>query len=263
MSGEDYGQTDEARRTRAGIACAEAEVAFAAGDLDAAAAGYRVAGDEYRALCDGWALANCLHQFGVVCQYQGDYAGAEPLLQESLALAMQLGDAEAQARTLHQLGRSRLQAGDYAGADAVYARSLSIKTELGDRAAMASTLHQMGMLRRLQGNLTEAAEFYGLSLVINRRLEDWPGIGGTLAELGRLRLLEGDNLSALADSWQALSIFHGTSRPEAASAAITILDVRRRIDAPAFAEAAAHAGITREVVEQVEDALSQHPTPAQ
>ena len=57
-------------------------------------------------------------------------------------------------------------------------------------------------------------------------------MGGTLAELGRLRLQEGDLAAALANSWQALSIFHGTSRPEAAYAAITILGL-----AAAFAAA--------------------------
>jgi tetratricopeptide (TPR) repeat protein len=126
---------------------------------------------------------------------------------------------------------------------------------LGDRAAMGSTLHQMGMVRRLMGNLHEAAEFYGLALAINQRLQDWNGVGGTLAELGRLRLQEGDPAAALANSWQALSIFHGTSRPEAAYAAITILDVRRRMEPDSFADAAGRAGITREVIDQVEEAV--------
>jgi tetratricopeptide (TPR) repeat protein len=182
-------------------------------------------------------------------------------LQESLHLAEALGDTAAQARTLHQLGRSRLQQGDYAGADDYYAQSLSLKTLLGDRAAMASTLHQMGMVRRLQGTLAEAAEFYGLSLAISTRLQDWTGAGGTLAELGRLRLVEGDYLAALSNAWQALSIFHGTNRQEATFAALTILDVRRAMEADAFAEAAGRAGITREVIAQVEEAM-ENPPPA-
>lgn len=255
MAAEDPQAEDEARITQAGMLFAEGDAAFGQGDLPTAEAAYAAAAGHYRARGQDRPLAECLHQLGVIRQYGGDYAGAEPLLQESLQLAEGQADLAAQARTLHQLGRSRVQQGDYSNADTYYERSLALKTGLGDRAAMASTLHQMGMVRRLRGDLQEAAEFYGLSLVINQRLGDWSGAGGTLAELGRLRLQEGDLVAALVNSWQALSIFHGSSRQEAAYAAITILDVRRQMDAATFATAASQAGITREVIAQIEEAL--------
>jgi tetratricopeptide (TPR) repeat protein len=249
----------EAQATRAAMRFAEGDAAFGQGDWPAAESAYRDAIADFRALGQDKPLAHCLHQLGVLRQYQNDYAGAEPLLQESLSIAERLEDADALSRTLHQLGRSRLQGGDYAAADAYYARSLSLETLQGDRAAMAGTLHQMGMLRRLQGNLTEAADYYGLALTISQRLQDWPVVGGTLAELGRLRLQEGDLTSAIANSWQALSIFHGSSRPEAAYAAITILQTRRRMDATTFAEAAGRAGVTREIIAQIEEAAAREP----
>ncbi len=246
----------EARITRAAMQLAEADGAFQAGDLPTAQTLYEAAATDYRAASQNGALADCLHQLGVLRQYAGAYAEAEPLLQESAQLAESSGNGAALARTLHQLGRSRLQSGDYAGADDYYAQSLSLKTTLGDRSGMAGTLHQMGMLRRLQGNRQEAAEYYGLALAINQRLSDWSGVGGTLAELARLRLDEGDYTAAIANAWQALSIFHGSSRPEAAYAALTILQARRAMNPAAFATAAEHAGLTREVIAEVEAAAS-------
>ncbi|MDQ2808991.1 MAG: tetratricopeptide repeat protein [Chloroflexota bacterium] len=244
----------EARTARAAMQLAEADGAFQAGDLATAQVAYEAAAADYRALGQNGPLADCLHQLGVLRQYAGAYAEAEPLLQESARLADVTGNSAALARTLHQLGRSRLQSGDYSGADDYYAQSLALKTTLGDRSGMAGTLHQMGMLRRLQGNHKEAEDYYGLALAINQRLSDWPGVGGTLAELGRLRLDEGDYTAAIANSWQALSIFHGSSRPEAAYAALTILQARHAMDPAAFATAAEHAGLTREVIAEVEAA---------
>ena len=257
METEGSAQHPETAPARAARLVADGEAAFARGEWPAAEAAYRAASDAFGALGLDGPQAGALHQLGLIRQYQDDYAGAEAALQESRRLAEQAGDQAALAGTLHQLGRSRLQQGDYAGADSYYAESLVLKTVLSDRAAMASTLHQMGMLRRLQGNLGEAAEFYGLALAINQRLENWAGAGGTLVELARLRLQEGDLIPALANAWQALSIFHGSSRPEAAAAAGTILAVRRQMDPAAFAGAAGRAGITREVIAQIEEATTQ------
>jgi tetratricopeptide (TPR) repeat protein len=116
----------EAQATRAAMRFAEGDAAFGQGDWPAAEIAYRDAVADFRALGQDKPLADCLHQLGVIRQYQNDYAGAEPLLQESLAIAERLADGDALSRTLHQLAVMRQYQNDYAGAEPLLQESLTI-----------------------------------------------------------------------------------------------------------------------------------------
>ncbi len=100
--------------------------------------------------------AEVLRSTGSMAGYQQDYARAEPLLDESVALWRELGDKGGMAGGLQDLGFMHWQQSDYARATQALQECLAIYRELGDKMGVAWTLAYQGGVFYDQGHYTEA-----------------------------------------------------------------------------------------------------------
>jgi len=142
--------------------------------------------------------ADACNGSGVLAHSQGDYARAEAVLEEGLALRRQAGDTWGVAASLTNLGNVALDRGDYARATALHEDALALKRDLGDAWAISISLNNLGELAREQGEYLRAAAYHEESLEIKRQLGDAWGITASLHNLGQIALIQGDRERARA-----------------------------------------------------------------
>jgi DNA-binding CsgD family transcriptional regulator len=100
--------------------------------------------------------AHALSAAGELAYHQGDYASAEALQRESLAVYRALNDRRGVAVALDNLGRLISRHGDPARALALLEESLAAKRELDDRWGLAQVLHDLADLAVEQNQLPTA-----------------------------------------------------------------------------------------------------------
>jgi predicted ATPase/transcriptional regulator with XRE-family HTH domain len=142
--------------------------------------------------------AKALFAAGRLAERQGDNSSAQPLLEESLAIARQIDDKPVIAHALHNLSNLATYRGAYAAGRTLAEEGLAIRIELGDKWGMANTLHNLGFQAEAMGDYAAAREFFERSLAISRELGDNWGIAYSLDGVGLLVLEQGDY--ALANS---------------------------------------------------------------
>ncbi|MEY4753760.1 MAG: hypothetical protein RJA44_1435, partial [Pseudomonadota bacterium] len=161
-------------------------------------------------------VAVSLNNVGQVARAQGDWAGAEKVYRESLAIRRELverlgGTPEALrdvSVSLDNVGRAAWAQGDWAGAEQVYRESLAISRELVERLGgtpealrdVSIVLDNVGRVARAQGDWAGAEQVYRESLAISRDLVE--RLGGTpealrdvsvsLNNVGRVAEAQGD-----------------------------------------------------------------------
>ena len=151
--------------------------------------------------------AKVLNGAGSLAIYQGDYAAARALLEESLSIRRALRDRQGVAGSLNDLGIVARDQGDYSAARALLEESLSIRRKLGDRQGVAGSLNNLGGLAIFQGNCATARQFYEESLAIRREEGDRQGIARTLNNLGIVAQDQGDYTAACQLLEESLVIF--------------------------------------------------------
>ncbi len=146
------------------------------------------------------ALAEALLGAGTLAWRQGDLAAAATRLEESLALARELGADRVAAGALHYLGIVVSHGGDLARAQALNEESLALRRTLGDRRGMAAALNSLGELARRRDDLAQAEKFYSEGLELYRAVGYTYGHAVVLHNLGEVAL-------ALGQYQQAASYF--------------------------------------------------------
>ena len=86
------------------------------------------------------------------------YAHAEKLFGECLALYRALNDQAEVAQMLKNLGLIAKDQGDFACATSFYQESLTIRRELGDKRGVAQSFFNLGVVAYWQGNYAGAIE---------------------------------------------------------------------------------------------------------
>ncbi len=84
--------------------------------------------------------AHALNAAGALAYYQGDYAAAQPLYEESLAIRRELGDGRGIAVALNNLGNVASELGDFAVArlgSGKLRRRIAVSNSSGRRANLA------------------------------------------------------------------------------------------------------------------------------
>src|SRR5262249_21149988 len=76
--------------------------------------------------------ARALYGAGLLAHYQGDYAGARQLCDESLALSRNQSDERGVANALGGLALIARTTGDYEAAESIFRQALEILMRLGD-----------------------------------------------------------------------------------------------------------------------------------
>jgi tetratricopeptide (TPR) repeat protein len=152
---------------------------------------------------DTWGIAVSLHNLGNVALYQGEYANASTLLEESLGHFRSLGDTRGVAYLLFSLGQVAQYQGDYSRAVSLYEQSLAMGRDLGDKWGRAASLLNLGIVAHEQGEVSRALGLHNESLALFLQLGDkWgiacglEGVAGALGALGQAE--EGARLFAAA-----------------------------------------------------------------
>jgi predicted ATPase len=137
------------------------------------------------------ARAHALKGAGTVATWQGDYATARDLNQESLALRRDLGDTPGVATLLNNLGIIARFQRDLASARQMNEESLALFREMGDRWAVGQLLNNQACVASDQEDYAEARRLLEESLMIRRELGDKAGLALSLNTLADVVLDEG------------------------------------------------------------------------
>ena len=142
------------------------------------------------------ARADALKGAGTVATWQGDYATARALNEESLAIRRELGDRPGIATLLNNLGIIALFQRDLIGARRLYDESQALFRQLGDRYSLGQLLNNQALVAKDLHEYREACALLQESLTIRRQLGDKAGLALSLNTLAEVVLDEGDYASA-------------------------------------------------------------------
>jgi len=119
-------------------------------------------------------VAICLNNLAQLLFSQGDYAGAEPITREALAMWVKLhgGEHPYVGMGLNNLAHILLAQGDYAGAEPLFRRALALQRGLlGDEHPyVAMSLSSLGYLLLTQGDYAGAEPLFREALAMQREL---------------------------------------------------------------------------------------------
>src|SRR5262249_35952868 len=102
---------------------------------------------------------------------QGDHASAKRLLQESVALFREIGDATAsQQNALYTLAYLTIQEGDYLEGEALARESVEATRAMGQRELRCASLDNLARALHAQGRWDAARESYEQALEVAREL---------------------------------------------------------------------------------------------
>ena len=165
-------------------------------------------------------LSDITNVLGLMLRYQGDYAGAEPLLRRALGIAEQtLGpDHPTTGDRLNNLGLLLKDQGDYGAAEPLLRRALAIAEQaLGPgHPDTGAYLNNLGLLLHDQGDYVGAELLYRRALAITEKAlgPDHPDTRTYLSNLGRLLQAQGDYAGAEPLYRRALGIAEQALGPD-------------------------------------------------
>jgi tetratricopeptide (TPR) repeat protein len=144
---------------------------------------------------------------GEVFYRQGDFAAAEQVIQQALAL---VGDesrgALPAAHGYNLLGNVAFRRGDYPRAEEYYRASLAARERAGDQGGAAASWHNLGNVAQDRGALPEAEACFLRSLSILERMGDQARVAISLNSLGTVALQRGAPMQAADWYRRALAI---------------------------------------------------------
>jgi non-specific serine/threonine protein kinase len=133
----------------------------------------------------GRSLARCraLHSAGQLGFLMGHYDEAQGYLEESLAIARELGDQRRVGTVLEELGAVLSGQGDLPAARRHFEEALSLARELGNKRELAAATNALAQFHRMQGELDTAEPLYEQMLGLARALDDRESIAIGLLNL--------------------------------------------------------------------------------
>jgi tetratricopeptide (TPR) repeat protein len=109
---------------------------------------------------------------GLVCNALGRYAEALTYLEESLAIAREIGDRTREAAVFQPLGLALEGLGDVAGARTYLDEAIVLARQIGNKREIAAALNNRAQLHRVQGELDAAQLLYEQVLALVREVGD-------------------------------------------------------------------------------------------
>lgn len=114
-----------------------------------------------RVLCDA----------GQLCHFTGRHDEARAYLEESHAIALELGDKARVAAVLQPLGMVHVARGDSARALAIYEEAVALARELGNPWLLMASTNALAQLHRVHGDLVRADTLFAQTLDTARTLD--------------------------------------------------------------------------------------------
>jgi predicted ATPase len=140
--------------------------------------------------------ARALFAAGVLAGAQGDYAGADELVGESLKIARHMDDAQGVAVSLNALAVLAQDRGHISAAQELFEESLEVWRELGDSRDVARALSNLANVASLQRDSARASSLYAECQAIFQGLGDRTGVAWSLNSQGDVARDRGDALAA-------------------------------------------------------------------
>jgi predicted ATPase/transcriptional regulator with XRE-family HTH domain len=151
--------------------------------------------------------AAVLNSASIISRDLGEYARAQGLAEQSLALFREEGVTAGIAWALDSLGDLAMVHDNTTLACVLAEESLTLHQELHDQWWIASDLAKLGQIAHRQGNDARAAALFDDSLARFRELEDQAGIASLLCLIGEMLYAQGDSLPAATLLEESLGIF--------------------------------------------------------
>ncbi len=131
-----------------------------------------------------------LTNLGEIARMQGDYASAQALYEESLALQRELGHQHYIAINLFNLGQMARRAGDYAQAQRLLTESLELDRQIGLKAPGSGA--ELARLAADVGNYAQARRWFEESLRTHHEIGQPLHIAEDLEALAHLARQQSD-----------------------------------------------------------------------
>ena len=128
---------------------------------------------------------------GQMCCFMGRYAEAQALLEESLAIARETGDAHRIAAVLQPLGMAALGQGNRSAARRHFEEALVLARQEGDRREIAAALNNLAQFHRAEGALDTAEPLYEQVLTLAREIGDKETVAIALLNLAMVSIARG------------------------------------------------------------------------
>ena len=141
-------------------------------------------------LGDGLASASCETALAEVARKQGRYDEAIERLERAAHGFGAAGEEKGVGRVLHLAGTVATQRGDYKKAVENYEASLAIRERAGDKASIGSLLSNLGIVAEYRGDYAESHRFHERALALRMEIGDRRGIGNSANNLGMIAALQ-------------------------------------------------------------------------
>jgi serine phosphatase RsbU (regulator of sigma subunit)/Tfp pilus assembly protein PilF len=159
------------------------------------AAKYPLNSLEYKRLKKAEAAA--LNNIGYIYDNFGELQKALASYQQSLKIAIAVGDKYGQSEGYNNMAFIYNSRGDIAKALSYHQQSLTLRQQIGNNSGVADTYNSMGVIYKQQGNITKALEYYTKGLKIQEKLANKSGIANSLHNIGMVYKQQGDPAKAL------------------------------------------------------------------
>ncbi len=160
-----------------------------------------------REVGDKGRVAYALLSLGSVLSGQDEYDRTNALLEESLALFRELSDTEGMAWSLYILGRVRFAQGDTVSARVLAEESLTQCQAMKHQDVLARALDLLGQCALRQGEASKAQALFEESLALFRLLGEQRNIAWSLSRVARAAAVQGDNAAAFVRYEESLALF--------------------------------------------------------
>lgn len=164
-----------------------------------------------RALRDGIVdeplRAVTLNAAGRLAMWGGEFAKAQPLLEQAIPLLRCTGPIEELALALLNLDAVHAGAGSRAPYSSLLEEALALARESGDAVMIGSALNNSAELAAVRGELDTARRLFGESLGVYRDLQNLWGIATVLEGLAWVDMRAGDLASAAERISESLSLY--------------------------------------------------------
>ncbi len=167
-----------------------------------------------------------LNGAGVLSTTQGEFAQAEALHVEGLALARDLGDGSRIAACLHNLGFQAALRNELARAQSLLEEAVAVARACGDRGREVITLNVMGGLAQLQEDYTTARELFAQACERCQTLGDTAGTASGFARQGVVAAIQGNVAEAAQLCERAVALARGPGHGVLAMACLGLAYVR-------------------------------------
>ncbi|MEA5626947.1 tetratricopeptide repeat protein [Nostoc sp. UHCC 0251] len=143
---------------------------------------------------------------GVIADQRKDWAEAERLFQERLAIHRELEDEEREAIALNDLGEVARSQGHYDRAESYYKQALAIEEKLGNKERQAIYCGNLGLLALNRDRPSEARPWYERELALAQEVGRQDLVADAKAGLAQVLEKEGRYAEALLLAQSALDI---------------------------------------------------------